>query len=117
MALLVSMPFALCEEECFAEAPSCEQSCCCEHHSDAEATCCCSCVDECQAVHFEQRNFLAANSEVTAPGATEATDIECSSFFEDPLLSSLANATNGLRAPPDLFTQAPRRVIHCVYRL
>ena len=117
MALLVSMPFALCEEDCFAEAPSCEHSCCCEQHSDAEAACSCSCVDECQSLHFEQRDFLSTNSEVTAPDASEATEIENSPLFEELLLSSLSQATNGLRAPPDLFTQASRRIIHCVYRL
>ena len=117
MALMVSLPFGVCEEECFTEAPSCEQSCCCEHHNDSEASCNCSCVDECQTVHFEQRDFLTPDPEVSAPDASDDCIIVSSNFCEDILSSILTHGAGRLRAPPDLFVQAPRRITHCVYRL
>ena len=128
MALLVSMPFGVCEEDCQTgtciqeccqqEAPACEDSCCAapQEANVMACDCDCDCSHDGHTSHFESQDFLARSSEVSVPDAPESTDMAVHEF-EDTYVFSLALSGDRLRAPPDPFVRSSRQIIHCVYRL
>ena len=116
MALLVSMPLAVCKEDCVAQASSCEQSCCGEHQMQAVEACDCGCIQVCPKVQFESRDALPSSSEVNAPDVPEQPAEIDEAPSQAVLGGSCAEGANHLRAPPDPFAGTSRQIIHCVYR-
>ena len=114
MALLVSMPLAVCKEDCGTQASTCEESCCGEHVADS---CDCGCLEICPKVQYESRDVLASSSEVPVPEAPEQAagllEVEPETLF----IESLVMGAERLRAPPDPFARSSRQITHCVFRL
>ncbi|MGB0293127.1 MAG: hypothetical protein ACPGIA_11180 [Luteolibacter sp.] len=133
MALLVSMPFGLCGEQCHDGScctdvchvgashvgkPTCEDSCCSGRQQPQEQAdgCGCNCLGECRALHFEQRDYAMTHSEVSVPDTPEQPaalhDLPPADVFSVQTL----HGGDRLRAPPDRFARTSRQIIHCVFR-
>ena len=115
MALLLSMPFGVCKETCFAEVSSCEESCCGDHEVKAAPSCDCDCTEACPTLHFEPLDYLPASSEA-APDAPEACDAADEAGIHSFIFAGMMTGADRLRAPPDLFAGKSRQIIHCVFR-
>ena len=116
MALLVSMPFGVCEDSCADEQPVCEERCCSELEGEELTACDCGCVDACPAFRIEKRDFITADEEVSAPDTPELAISLPTAADDEAFMASAVGHADRLRGPPDLFARSSRQIIHCVFR-
>lgn len=116
VALLVSMPLAVCNKDCGTQALRCELSCCIEEEIKAADACHCDCVQVCPKFQFELRDLILSSAEVSAPDAPKQPAAIHELILQQAICGMCIKGGDRLYAPPYCLIGMSRQVILCVFR-